>query len=113
MALASVLSSDFAELSVDNCQPFKLGSAPGESVHGFDATPGDGLSFLVKEPLWDVGDDGVERKIEFLHGTTTLAFKVSTRVSCHRQHTTTKKALFLYLVVKLWLCKLFRFPFMF
>lgn len=49
---------------------------------GFDATPGDGLNFLVKNPL-DAGDeDGVERKIEFLHGTTTLAFKVSKRVAC-------------------------------
>lgn len=87
MALASVLNSDCADLSFDNCQPFALRCAPGQSVQGFDATPGDGLSFLVKEPLCTADEDGVERKIEFLHGTTTLAFKVSTRVSYHGQLT--------------------------
>lgn len=77
MALASVLSSDYAEFSFDNCQPFSSGCAPSTHGAGFDATPGDGLNFLVKNPLGAADEDGVERKIEFLHGTTTLAFKVS------------------------------------
>ncbi|KAK2895692.1 hypothetical protein Q8A73_015180 [Channa argus] len=42
---------------------------------GFEATPIDGLNFSVKNPLCPSDEDGVERKIEFLHGTTTLAFK--------------------------------------
>lgn len=78
MALASVLNSDCADFSFDNCQPFSKGCVPGQSGLGFDATPGDGLSFFVKNPLCAGEEDGVERKIEFLHGTTTLAFKVST-----------------------------------
>lgn len=77
MALASVLSSDYAEFSFDNCQPFPSGCAPSTHGAGFDATPGDGLNFSVKNPLGAADEDGVERKIEFLHGTTTLAFKVS------------------------------------
>lgn len=77
MALASVLSSDCAKFSFDNCEPDSFGCAPGQSGLGFDATPGDGLSFSVRNPLCAVDEDGVERKIEFLHGTTTLAFKVS------------------------------------
>lgn len=76
MALASVLKSDCADFSFDNCQPFSLGCRAGQSASGFDATPGDGLSFSVKNPLCAADEDGVERKIEFLHGTTTLAFKV-------------------------------------
>ncbi|KAM9349790.1 proteasome subunit beta type-5 [Symphorus nematophorus] len=75
MALASVLNSDCADFSFDNCQSFAYGCGPRESGVGFDATPGDGLSFLVKNPLSAGEEDGVERKIEFLHGTTTLAFK--------------------------------------
>ncbi|KAG7227391.1 hypothetical protein INR49_000396, partial [Caranx melampygus] len=47
---------------------------------GFEATPGDSLSFSVRNPLCAGGDDGVERKIEFLHGTTTLAFKTVKKV---------------------------------
>lgn len=77
MALASVLNSDSADFSFDNCRPFSNGCGPGQSGVGFDATPGDGLNFLVKNPLCAGDEDGVERKIEFLHGTTTLAFKVS------------------------------------
>lgn len=77
MALASVLNSDYADLSFDDCQPFASGCAPNKNGQGFDATPGDGLNFLVKNPLGAADEDGVERKIEFLHGTTTLAFKVS------------------------------------
>lgn len=77
MALASVLNSDYADFSFGDCQPFASGYAPNKSGQGFDATPGDGLNFLVKNLLGAADDDGVERKIEFLHGTTTLAFKVS------------------------------------
>jgi len=76
MALASVLNSDCAKFSFDNCQPLGFGCAPGQSGLGFDATPGDGLSFSVRNHL-SSEDDDVERKIELLHGTTTLAFKVS------------------------------------
>lgn len=77
MALASVLNSDCADFSVDNFQPFAFGCEPGHSGVGFDGTPRDSLSFSVKNPLCASDEDGVERKIEFLHGTTTLAFKVS------------------------------------
>lgn len=85
MALASVLNSDCADFSFDNCQPFANGCGPGQSGLGSDATPGDSLSFFVKNPLCAVDEDGVERKIEFLHGTTTLAFKVSVRVAYYSQ----------------------------
>lgn len=77
MALASVLSGDCADFSFDNCQPSGFGCGPGQGGLGFEATPGDSLSFSVRNPLYAGEDDGVERKIEFLHGTTTLAFKVS------------------------------------
>lgn len=77
MALASVLNSDCADFSFDSCQPFAFGCEPGQSGLGLEPTPGDNLSFSVKNPLCAVDEDGVERKIEFLHGTTTLAFKVS------------------------------------
>lgn len=79
MALASVLQSDCADFSFGNCQPFGYG--PGQSSLGFEATPGDNLSFSVRNPLCAVAEDDVERKIEFLHGTTTLAFKVSQRIT--------------------------------
>ena len=77
MALASVLNSDCADFSFDNSLPSGFGCGPGLSGLGFEATPSDSLNFTVRNPLCAVGDDGVERKIEFLHGTTTLAFKVS------------------------------------
>lgn len=81
MALASVLNRDCADFSFDNSQCFANTCGLGQSGLGFDSTPGDGLSFLVKNPLSAAEDDGVERKIEFLYGTTTLAFKVSVRVA--------------------------------
>lgn len=77
MALASVLGSDYAEFSRDNRQRFANDCPPSNSGLGFDATPGDGLNFAIKKSLGGPDEDGVERKIEFLHGTTTLAFKVS------------------------------------
>ncbi|XP_008292170.1 proteasome subunit beta type-5 [Stegastes partitus] len=75
MALASVLNSDCADFSIDSCQPFGYDCGPEHSGLGFESTPGDSLSFSVKNPLYAGAEDGVERKIEFLHGTTTLAFK--------------------------------------
>lgn len=87
MALASVLNSDCEDLSFKSTQPFANRCDAAHSSLGFDATPGDGLSFFVKNSLSDT-DDGVERKIEFLHGTTTLAFKVSMRVACPAIFTT-------------------------
>lgn len=77
MALASVLGSDYAEFSRDDRQRFANDCPPSNSGFGFDATPGDGLNFSIKKSLGGPAEDGVERKIEFLHGTTTLAFKVS------------------------------------
>lgn len=77
MALASVLNRDCANFSFDNCQTSGFGCGPEQSGLGLDATPGNGLSFSVRNPLCGGDEDGVERKIEFLHGTTTLAFKVS------------------------------------
>lgn len=77
MALASVLGSDYAELSFDNRQGFTNDCPLSNNGLGFDATPGDGLNFSIKNSLGAPDEDGVERKIEFLHGTTTLAFKVS------------------------------------
>lgn len=77
MALASVLSSDCEDFSFDYRQPFAAGCGPGQNGVDFEAAPGDSLSFSVKNVPLDGDEDGVERKIEFLHGTTTLAFKVS------------------------------------
>ncbi|KAG7524969.1 cadherin-24 isoform X1 [Solea senegalensis] len=75
MALASVLRSDCADFSFDNRQTFASDCGPAQSGLGFESTPGDSLSFTVRNPLCARDDDDVERKIEFLHGTTTLAFK--------------------------------------
>eukprot|EP00064_Thunnus_orientalis_P006675 superscaffoldBa00000708_g6693 len=55
--------------------PSGFGCGTGLSGLGFEATPTDSLSFSVRNPLCAGEEDGVERKIEFLHGTTTLAFK--------------------------------------
>lgn len=79
MALASVLS-DEAHYSSDYRQPF----VRDQSDQLDDATPTDELNFLVKNPLSAEGEEGIERKIEFLHGTTTLAFKVSVRISVRK-----------------------------
>lgn len=80
MALSSVLGSDYAEFSLDSRQRFSNDCPPSNDGVGFDATPGDGLNFSVKKTLGTLDEDGVERKIEFLHGTTTLAFKVSSSI---------------------------------
>ena len=72
MALASVLGSDYAEFSFDADKSYAFGS-------GLAAEPTsiDNLSFAIKGALASGEQDDVEKKIEFLHGTTTLAFKVS------------------------------------
>lgn len=80
MALASVLSSDCEDFSFDYRRPFAAGCGPGQTGVDFEAAPGESLSFSVKNVSLPGDEDGVERKIEFLHGTTTLAFKVSLRV---------------------------------
>lgn len=76
MALASVLNSDFADFSYEKCQPFDFSCELNNGGVDLETTPGDSLSFTVRNPLCADGEDDVERKIEFLHGTTTLAFKV-------------------------------------
>lgn len=71
MALASVLKSECADFE----QPFTFGCGFDDTAVGFDETSGDRLNFTLKR--FEGEEDGIERKIEFLHGTTTLAFKVS------------------------------------
>nr|XP_020460206.1 proteasome subunit beta type-5-like [Monopterus albus] len=75
MALASVLKSDCADFSFGNSHPFAFDCGSGQNSLSFEGTSGDSLNFSVKNPLFAGDEDGVERKIEFLHGTTTLAFK--------------------------------------
>lgn len=74
MALSSVLRSESANFSDQFDRPFAHGCGLGQTDLGFGAALGDSANFAVK-PLGE--QDEVERKIEFLHGTTTLAFKVS------------------------------------
>ncbi|KAL7876441.1 hypothetical protein AOLI_G00114040 [Acnodon oligacanthus] len=72
MALCSVLRGEFADFSDAPDQPSAFGCGLNQTDLGFGATPGDSFNLAVKT----VGDEeGPERKIEFLHGTTTLAFK--------------------------------------
>ncbi|XP_033838501.1 proteasome subunit beta type-5 [Periophthalmus magnuspinnatus] len=75
MALASVLNSDFGDFSYEKCQPVDFIGGMGLSGGGFESAPGESLSFTVKNPLCAEAEDDVEKKIQFLHGTTTLAFK--------------------------------------
>ncbi|XP_018613718.1 proteasome subunit beta type-5 [Scleropages formosus] len=63
MALASVLQGEYADFNSHSGRPFSF------------ASESDGLSFSVKASLHGEDAEGPERKIEFLHGTTTLAFK--------------------------------------
>ncbi|KAF5900950.1 proteasome subunit beta type-5-like, partial [Clarias magur] len=69
MALASVLKSECADFE----QPFAFGCEFDDADVGFGETSGERLNFAVKP--FEGEEDGIERKIEFLHGTTTLAFK--------------------------------------
>lgn len=71
MALANVLKSECADFE----KPFAFGCAFNDADVGFGETSGDSHNFAVQR--FEGEEDGVERKIEFLHGTTTLAFKVS------------------------------------
>lgn len=74
MALSSLLRSESANFSEQFDRSFVHGCGLNQTDLGFGAALGDSASFAVKA-LGDV--DEAERKIEFLHGTTTLAFKVS------------------------------------
>lgn len=74
MALSSVLRSESADFVDRFNQPFAHGCGLNQKDLGFGTALDESLNFAVK-PL-DVADEA-ERKIEFLHGTTTLAFKVS------------------------------------
>ncbi|XP_038860195.1 proteasome subunit beta type-5-like [Salvelinus namaycush] len=75
MALSSVLQSESADFSFNNDLSFSFGCGFGQTDLGFGAAPGDRLNFAIKASLGPDEKDGPERKIEFLHGTTTLAFK--------------------------------------
>ncbi|XP_061695398.1 proteasome subunit beta type-5 [Syngnathoides biaculeatus] len=75
MALASVLSGDCAGFSFGSRQASAFDCGRGPSGLDLEATSGDNIRFAIKNPLCAVGEEDVERKIEFLHGTTTLAFK--------------------------------------
>ncbi|KAF7705842.1 proteasome subunit beta type-5 [Silurus meridionalis] len=69
MALANVLKSECADFEA----PLAFGYGFNDGDAGFGGTSGDPHSFALKTSSGD--EDGIERKIEFLHGTTTLAFK--------------------------------------
>ncbi|CAL8347821.1 unnamed protein product [Merluccius merluccius] len=71
MALASVLGSDYADFSFAGNGSFACGGG-GLADRPTDV---DKLSFAVRGALEPAEQDDVERRIEFLHGTTTLAFK--------------------------------------
>lgn len=71
MALANVLKSECADFE----QPIPFGWGCNDVDLGFGESSGDKLNFALKP--FEGEEEGIERKIEFLHGTTTLAFKVS------------------------------------
>ncbi|XP_034039213.1 proteasome subunit beta type-5 [Thalassophryne amazonica] len=75
MALASVLSSDCADFSFDNSRQFGFGCGLKHNAVREEAAPGDFLNLSFNAPLSAPDAEGVEKAIEFLHGTTTLAFK--------------------------------------
>lgn len=74
MALSSLLRSESANFSDQFDRSFVHGCGLNQTDLGFGASLGDSANFAVK-PLGD--SDEPDSKIEFLHGTTTLAFKVS------------------------------------
>lgn len=74
MALSSILRNESADFSDQFDRAFAHGCGLNQTNLGFGAALGDSPNFAVKT-LGE--DDEPERKIEFLHGTTTLAFKVS------------------------------------
>ena len=73
MALSSVLQSESADFSFDKAGSFGYGCGHNDLD--------ESLNFAVRASMNPVDADGPERKIEFLHGTTTLAFKVSCTAS--------------------------------
>ncbi|KAJ8272599.1 hypothetical protein GJAV_G00091140 [Gymnothorax javanicus] len=75
MALASVLKSESADFSLRSGRPFTFGASWDQTELGFGSSAADGGNFAVKNGLFPADEDGPERRIEFLHGTTTLAFK--------------------------------------
>lgn len=79
MALASVLQGECADFSGRSDRSFVFGCGLDRTELGFASEAGDGPTFAVKSDLYTETEEGPERKIEFLHGTTTLAFKVSPR----------------------------------
>lgn len=75
MALANVLQSESVDFSNYGRKCRGFSSSLYETELGLESVGGDNLSFAVRTACSD--GDGPERKIQFLHGTTTLAFKVS------------------------------------
>ncbi|XP_019720315.1 proteasome subunit beta type-5 [Hippocampus comes] len=76
MALASVLNQNCAAFSFGSRQTTAFDCGPGLSGVGLESTSGDNFRFAIRNPMRPVVEDGdVESKIQFLHGTTTLAFK--------------------------------------
>lgn len=74
MALSSVLRNESADFSDRFDRAFGHGYGINQTDLGFGDALSESLNFAVKT----LGEgDEPERKIEFLHGTTTLAFKVS------------------------------------
>ena len=69
MALSSVLQSESADFSFGKDGSFGYGCGRNDLD--------ESLNFAVRASMNPVDEEGPERKIEFLHGTTTLAFKVS------------------------------------
>lgn len=77
MALSSILSRDSLGLFGSDAGSVGAGFSDGRTGLGFSSVSGDGLSFDIRAPLYTDDKAAPESKIEFLHGTTTLAFKVS------------------------------------
>ncbi|XP_068196473.1 proteasome subunit beta type-5 [Antennarius striatus] len=75
MALLDVMRSDCADFSFDYCRSFSGSRGPRQRDVGLDAAQGDDLRLFVNNPPRSADEVGIERKIELLHGTTTLAFK--------------------------------------
>lgn len=75
MALSNILRSEVADFSSSRSFALGCGLDPGDLGFGTDSV--HSLNFSVNPALGVSDEDAPERKIEFLHGTTTLAFKVS------------------------------------
>ncbi|XP_064791626.1 proteasome subunit beta type-5-like [Oncorhynchus masou masou] len=73
MALASVLQSESVDFSNYGRQRHGFARGLYEAELGLETVGGDRLSFALSTSCSN--GDGPDRKIEFLHGTTTLAFK--------------------------------------